>query len=47
MLTRLSGNLLHLEHHAGFKQLSRWIKKTHHSKYCFTLSAHKEVRTEP
>jgi len=47
MLTRLSGNLLKLEHHAGFKKLSRWITKTRHSKYSFALRANEEVRTKP
>jgi len=32
MLTRLSDNLLKLEHHAGLQKLSRWIAKTRHSK---------------
>jgi len=40
MLTRLSHNLLKLEHHAGLKKLSRWITKTGHSKYSFALNAH-------
>jgi len=40
MLTRLLDNLLKLVHHAGLKKLSRWITKTHHSKYSFALSAH-------
>jgi len=40
MLTRLSDNLLKLEHHAGFKKLSRWITKILHSKHGFALSAH-------
>jgi len=39
MLTRLSDNLLKLEHHASIKKLSRWITKTRGSKYNFTLSA--------
>jgi len=39
-LTRLSDNLLKLEHHSGFKKLSRWITKTRHSKYSLALSAH-------
>jgi len=39
MLTKLSDNLLKLEHHAGLK-LSRWTAKTRHSKYNFALSAH-------
>ena len=30
-------NLLKLEHHAGFKKLSRWITKTRGSKYNFAL----------
>jgi len=38
-LTRLSANLLKLEHQAAFKKLSRWITKTRHSKYSFALSA--------
>ena len=40
MLTRLLDNLLKSEHHAGLKKLSRWITKTHHSKYSFARSAH-------
>jgi len=40
MLTRLSDNLLKLEHHAGSKRLSRLITKTRHSKYSFAVRAH-------
>jgi len=40
MLTRLSDNLLMLEHHAGLKKLSKWITKTRDCKYNFALSAH-------
>jgi len=40
MLTRLSDNLLKLEHHAGLKKLSSWLRKTRGSKYNFIPSAH-------
>jgi len=40
MWTRLSDNLLKLQHQAGLKKLNRWITKTRHSKYSFALSAH-------
>jgi len=40
MLTRLSDNLLKLEHHAGSKKLSSWITKSHGSKYNFALTVH-------
>jgi len=46
MWTRLRTNLLQLEHHPGFAKLTRWIMKTHHSKYSFALS-HSDTRTEP
>jgi len=37
VLTRISDNLLRLEHHAGFKKVSRCVTKTRHSKYSFAL----------
>jgi len=40
VLTRLSDNLLKLEHHARLKQLSRYITRSRHSKYSFALSPH-------
>jgi len=40
MLTKLLHNLLKLEQHAGFKKLSRWITKTHHSKYSLAINAY-------
>jgi len=36
----ISDNRLKLEHHAGLKNLSRWITKTRGSEYSFALSAH-------
>jgi len=39
MLTRLSDNLLKLEHHAGLKKLSSCITKTRGSKYNFAFTA--------
>jgi len=47
MSTRLSDNLLKLEHQAGFEKLSKWITAACHSKYSFALSAHQEVKTKP
>jgi len=38
MLTKLSDNLLKLEHHADFKKLSWWITKTRRSEYNFALT---------
>ena len=40
-------SLLKLEHHAGFKELSRWIMKTCRSKYSFALSIHSKIKTKP
>jgi len=47
MLTRLRTNLLDSKHHAGFAKLTRWNKKTRHSRYGFVLSIHSDVRTKP
>jgi len=46
MLTKLSDNLLKLEHRADFTKLSRSITKPRHSKYSFAVSAQQEVRTK-
>jgi len=37
VLTRISDNLLKLEHHAGLKKLSRCVTRTRHSRYSFAL----------
>jgi len=39
MSARLLDNSIKLEHHAGFKKMSRWITKSRHSEYSFALSA--------
>jgi len=40
VFTRLSDNLVKLEHHAGLKKLSISRTKTRGSKYNFALGAH-------
>jgi len=47
MWTQLRTNLLQLEHHAGFAELTRWILETCHRKCSFALSIHSDVRTKP